>query len=186
MKLIIGLGNPGLSYEHTRHNLGVRAVKAITKEYKAKLKLDRSLKSRIAKISIVDNEYLLAIPNTFMNLSGRAVDLLLNSKKITPRDLLVIHDDVDLELGVMQFRKKGSSGGHNGISSIIEALNTQEFNRLKLGIGRSFIKEDIKDYVLSNFRREELKIVNSLIEKVVKVCEIWIKFGTDRAMNEFN
>ena len=186
MKLIIGLGNPGLSYQKTRHNLGVRALKAIAKEYKVRLKLDRSLKSRITQIEILGVQCLVAIPNTFMNLSGEAVGLLLHSKKIALRDLLIIYDDIDLGLGVMRFKKNGSHGGHKGIGSIIGALNTQKFNRLKLGIGRSLCKESTKDYVLSSFTKEELEIVDPLMQIVVRACEIWVKFGIDRAMNEFN
>lgn len=186
MKLIVGLGNPGLGYTNTRHNLGARAVKTIAKEYKVKLKLNRSLKSRIAKIVIDNNECLLAIPNTFMNLSGRAVALLLRAKNIAAQDLLIIHDDIDLDLGVMRCRKKGSSGGHKGIGSIIEEIDTQDFNRLKLGIGRGPSRQDTKDYVLTNFLKREIKAVNSLIKNVVKVCEAWVDFGPDRAMNEFN
>lgn len=186
MKLIIGLGNPGVAYEKTRHNLGSQALRAIVKEYKAILRLNRSLKSRVAKVTIMGNECLLAIPNTFMNLSGEAVRLLLGLEEITSKDLLVIHDDIDLELGVIRFKKKGSSGGHKGIGSIIKELNSQDFCRLKLGIGRSFCKRDARDYVLSNFRRKELKVINPFMQNVVKACEVWIKLGIDRAMSEFN
>lgn len=186
MKLIVGLGNPGLSYENTRHNLGALAVKEIAKQYKAKLRLSRSLKSHIAKITILENECLLAMPNTFMNLSGESVDALLNSQNILLRDLLVIHDDMDLQPGKIRFKKKGGAGGHKGIESVAVALNSQNFNRLKLGIGRSFSKEEAKDYVLSIFSQEERKSVNHLIQKIVKACEVWVKFGIDRAMNEFN
>lgn len=186
MKLIVGLGNPGLIYENTRHNLGAWVLKAIAREYKVRLKLDRSLKSRVAKIDILGTQCLIAIPNTFMNLSGEVINPLLRIKKILLKDLLVIYDDIDLELGAIRFRKKGSSGGHKGIKSIIMALGTEGFNRLKLGVGKSSCKEDTKDYVLSSFSKKELKIVNSLIERVVKACEMWVRFGLDRAMNEFN
>jgi PTH1 family peptidyl-tRNA hydrolase len=186
MKLIVGLGNPGLGYANTKHNLGARAVKLVAKEYKAKFKLERSLKSRIAEIEIDSNACLLAIPNTFMNLSGSAVGLILSARNISPQDLLVIHDDVDLDLGVMRFKKKGSSGGHKGIDSIIGVLSTSEFNRLRLGIGRGPKKIDTKDYVLSNFQRAEIKDINLLLEKVIKACEVWVNFGPDRAMSEFN
>lgn len=186
MKLIVGLGNPSLSYANTRHNLGARIVKAITKEYKIGLKLNRSFKSRIAKIVIDNNECLLAIPNTYMNLSGESVSLLLRLKKVLPQDLLVIYDDVDLDLGAMRFRKKGGSGGHKGISSVIGAINTQDFNRLRLGIGRGHGRQETKDYVLTNFLRSEIKTVNSLLKNAVEACRVWVKFGPDKAMNEFN
>ncbi|MDD5006204.1 MAG: aminoacyl-tRNA hydrolase [Candidatus Omnitrophica bacterium] len=186
MKLIVGLGNPGLSYENTRHNLGAKSVKSIAKIYKVKLKLDRSLKSRLAHIDILNNECLLAMPNTYMNFSGEAVSLLLRAKKINPADLLVVHDDVDLDLGEMRFKKKGSSGGHKGIASIIKALNSQDFNRLKLGIGRSSRRQETKDHVLSSFSKQEAKIIMSLLKKIASACEVWVEFGIDRAMNEFN
>ena len=186
MKLIIGLGNPGLSYQKTRHNLGARAIKEVAKEYKVRLRLNRSLKSRIAQIEISGLQCLIAIPNTFMNLSGEAVGLLLQSKRISLKDLLIIYDDIDLELGAMRFKKSGSSGGHRGVRSIIRVLNTQGFNRLKLGIGRSFCKENTKDYVLSNFIKKEIRTIDPLTQIVARACGIWAKFGIDRAMNEFN
>lgn len=186
MKLIVGLGNPGLSYANTRHNLGARAVRAIAKEYRVGLKLNRSFKSRIAKIVVDNDECLLAIPSTYMNLSGQSIGLLLRLKKISPQDLLVIYDDVDLDLGVMRFRKKGGSGGHKGIKSVIETINTQDFNRLRLGIGRGHSRQETKDYVLTNFLRSEIKTVNSAVKDAAEACRIWIKFGPDKAMNEFN
>ena len=186
MKLIVGLGNPGLSYNKTRHNLGAESVKAITKRYKVNLRQDRSLKSRTSKVNILGVPCLIAIPTTYMNLSGEALALLFKHKKIDLKDLLVVYDDMDLELGIMRFKKKGSSGGHKGVGSIIKALNTQEFNRLKLGVNRSICKEATKDYVLSRFSKEELKIVSPLIKRVVKASEFWVKFRIDRAMNEFN
>jgi PTH1 family peptidyl-tRNA hydrolase len=186
MKLIVGLGNPGFSYVNTRHNLGARVVKAIAREHKVKLKLSRSLKSRIAIITIAREECLLAVPNTFMNLSGAAVELLLKLKGVLPGDALVVCDDMDLELGVLRFKKNGSSGGHKGLASIIKSLGTRDFNRLRLGIGRSLGKEEAKNYVLSSFHREELKVVNNLVKKVVAACEIWVKSGIEKAMNEFN
>ncbi|MFC1709466.1 aminoacyl-tRNA hydrolase [Candidatus Omnitrophota bacterium] len=186
MKLIVGLGNPGLGYANTRHNLGARAVKAIAKEYKARFKLERSLKSRIAKIDIASQECLLAIPTTYMNLSGRAIGSLLNSKNISIKDLLVIYDDLDLELGVMRFRKGGSAGGHKGVSSIIGAINTREFNRLRLGIGKCLNKDVTKDYVLSNFCRDEIRTVDALIKRVIEGSAVWTRLGIDRAMNDYN
>ena len=186
MKLIVGLGNPGLGYANTKHNLGARAVKLLAKVYRAKFKSESSLKSRIAEIEIGSNACILAVPNTFMNLSGKAVGPLLAARRVSPQDLLVIHDDIDLDIGAVRFKKKGSSGGHKGIDSIMGALNTNEFNRLRLGIGKSPKKGGTKDYVLSNFQKAEIKSVNALLEKAVRACEAWVSFGLDRAMNEFN
>lgn len=186
MKLIVGLGNPGLGYENTRHNLGARALKIFAKENKLKLTLNRSLKSRIAEIYFGGTKCLLAVPATFMNLSGEAARLLVNFYKVSPRDLLVIHDDMDLELGTMRFKKQGSSGGHKGIASIIKALGAQDFNRLKLGIGKSFSKQESKDYVLSGFSKKENKILDNLFQEITQACQAWLEFGIDKSMNEFN
>jgi len=186
MKLIVGLGNPGLIYENTRHNLGFRSLKIIAKKYKARFKSEDSLKSRIAAVDFDGTRCLLALPSTFMNLSGEAVKLLMKHKRISPEDLLVVHDDIDLELGSMRFKKCGSSGGHKGISSIIGALATQDFNRLKLGIGRSSCKEGTKNYVLSGFSKKEVKVLDILLDRAADACEIWARLGIDKAMNEFN
>lgn len=186
MKLIVGLGNPGLSYENTRHNLGAKALKIFAKENKLKLTLNRSLKSRIAEIYFGGTKCLLAVPITFMNLSGEAVRLLVNFYKVPPEDLLVIHDDMDLELGTIRFKKQGSSGGHKGITSIIKALGAQDFNRLKLGIGKNFSKQEAKDYVLSGFSKKENKILDNLFKGIIQACQSWSEFGIDKSMNEFN
>ncbi len=186
MKLIVGLGNPGLSYENTRHNLGAKALKIFAKENNTKLILERSLKSRIAQMHFANRKCLLAVPAIFMNLSGEAVISLVNFTKISLKDLLVVHDDIDLELGAMRFKKQGSSGGHRGVDSIITALGVQDFNLLKLGVGRSSLKEETKDYVLSVFSKKEKKILDNLFEEIIQACNAWIGFGIDKAMNEFN
>jgi len=186
MKLIVGLGNPGIRYTNTRHNLGSRVVKALAKEYKAKFVANRSLKSQIARIDSKDGGCILALPTTFMNLSGEAVGALVNYYKLDLGELLVAHDDLDLELGVMRFKKQGSSGGHNGISSIMEVLNSQDFNRLKLGIGRAQDRDDTVDYVLSGFSKNESKILDYLVEDATRALEVWLSSGIDKVMNEFN
>jgi PTH1 family peptidyl-tRNA hydrolase len=186
VKLIVGLGNPGLCYKNTRHNSGAKALRVFAKENKAKLILERSLKSRIAEVDLGGNKCLLAIPTTFMNLSGEALKLLIKSKNILPKDLLVIHDDMDLQLGSMRFKKQGSSGGHRGVFSIIKALGTQDFNRLKLGVGKSSSRDQAQDYVLSKFSRSEQKVLNNLLDRVIQACPVWAIFGIEKAMNEFN
>ena len=186
MKLIVGLGNPGLRYENTRHNLGAKVLKIFAKENKAKFKLERSLKSMISVVGFGDSQCLLAVPATFMNLSGEAVGLLLKIHKIPLGNLLVVHDDMDLELGVMRFKKQGSSGGHKGVDSIIKKLGTEDFNRLKLGVGKSSLKEATRDNVLSDFSRSEQKVISGLLNKTVHACQSWVRFGIDRAMNDYN
>jgi len=186
MKLIVGLGNPGMRYENTKHNLGAKVLKIFAKENKAKLTLERSLKSRVAEIDFDGDEYLLAIPATFMNLSGEAVKLLMGARDISHKDLLVVHDDMDLDLGVMRFKKQGSSGGHKGVDSVIKALGTQDFNRLKLGVGKSFSKDDTCDYVLSGFSKREQKVIDNLLDKAACACRVWAISGIEKAMNEYN
>jgi len=186
MKLIVGLGNPGLFYENTRHNLGSHTVKAIAKKHRVKFRLQRSLKMRLAKIEIMGEVCLLAVPNSFMNLSGGPIALTMKEKEIDIKDLLVVFDDMDLEPGIIIFRKKGSAGGHKGIDSIIRSLNTNEFNRLKLGIGNAPNKAYSHDYVLTCFPKRVSKIINSAVQQAVQACHTWIVSGIDNAMNEFN
>ena len=186
IKLIVGLGNPGSKYKNNRHNLGIVVVERIAKDHKIRLKTSRSLKSKIAFLEIEGNICILAFPQTYMNCSGGAVDRLVKSKKINPDDILVIYDDLDLDLGVLRFKRKGSSAGHNGIESIIDRLQTNEFNRLRLGIGKPRSKDLTVEYVLSDFTRKEIKEVNSVVWESVDACKMWVKDGIDKAMSSFN
>ena len=134
-KYIVGLGNPGLEYKNNRHNIGFLVLEYLTKKYKSQFKIKNKLKSRCSEFKIKNFTYRLFLPNTFMNNSGDAVRAIVDWYKLDLNQLFIIVDDLDLPLGKIRFRKRGGSGGHNGLKSIIESLQTQNFNRIRVGIG---------------------------------------------------
>ncbi len=184
MKIIIGLGNPGRLYQKTRHNFGFIVVDALAKELKVKFKhKDYSVLWTTATFGL--NKIILAKPNTYVNLSGQAVIQLIKKFKINIKDLLVVVDDVNLEWGQMRLRPSGSAGGHKGLKSIIEALGTNEFARLRLGISGGN-KESLTDYVLSGFSRREEKEMDLLVKYVNEAIEAFVIDGVETAMRRFN
>jgi peptidyl-tRNA hydrolase, PTH1 family len=196
MKLIIGLGNPGREYESTRHNIGFMVVDKLAREIgeeSAEWSKDAKHESLVAKAGDV----LLVKPQTFMNLSGAAVRGLVNYYKLTPGDVWVIHDDIDLPLGKIRIRENGASGGHNGVDSIIKALDTDKFTRFRLGTGRGkestglnmdkqMSHKSVIDYVLSKFHLSEAGSFKHLIKNGVEAVRIALTEGVDKAMNRFN
>jgi len=186
MKIIVGLGNPGFSYKGTRHNIGFSILELLAASLKIVLKRDNSVFSSVGKSQSDKLDLILAKPSTFMNLSGTAVKALLKKFKAKTEDLLVICDDMDLELGRMKIRPSGSSGGHRGLISIIECLNSQDFCRLRVGIGRPDAKTDPAEYVLSGFSSKEKIILGEAKEKALDCCFTWIKEGTAKTMSMFN
>ncbi len=186
-KIIVGLGNPGPKYQFTRHNIGFLIVDHLAKEYRLPFTLGKkSFKSEIALGTIKNHKVLLLKPLTYMNRSGEAVVAVLNFYKNKPEDLLVIHDDLDLPLGKIRIVKKGGAGGHNGIRSIIASLGTREFPRLRVGIGRPQGGMKVEHYVLSNFTKEEMLLVNKIVEISTDAILTIIEDGIDKAMNQFN
>ncbi|KPK42516.1 MAG: hypothetical protein AMJ78_02165 [Omnitrophica WOR_2 bacterium SM23_29] len=185
MKLIVGLGNPGRRYESTRHNIGFKVVRVLADKWKIKLN-SKAFQSLIGKGKIYGEEVIVALPQNFMNNSGEAVAALCTRKRVHLKDLLVICDDVNLSLGIIRIRARGSSGGHRGLDSIIEHLDAKEFSRLRIGIEKKGLKEGLSDYVLSSFNKNEVKILDDVLESAVKCCEIWIRQGTERAAHRFN
>lgn len=185
MKLIVGLGNPGSAYEGSRHNIGFSVTKALGKSYKSRFKKGFLNSSHTAKISINASRVVLAMPQTFMNNSGAAVSRLLRRYKVDLSDLLVICDDLDLEFGIMRLRAAGSSGGHRGLNSIIEHLGSEDFARLRLGIGRSK-GVDAADYVLSKFNSEEKEQLAEVVERATLCVKSWLQKGITETMNTFN
>ncbi|MDD5130558.1 MAG: aminoacyl-tRNA hydrolase [Candidatus Omnitrophica bacterium] len=183
-KLIVGLGNPGLVYAGSRHNIGFVVVKSLARSLKINFKRDSSVSALVGK-ALAQN-IILALPQTYMNLSGIAVNALLKKFKVIPEDLLVVCDDLDLELGKMKIRPQGSSGGQRGIESIIERLGTQDFCRLRIGIGRPNNPQDAAKYVLSGFLRKEKTQVKQIEEEAVGCCRSWIDNGIVQTMNNFN
>jgi len=193
LKLIIGLGNPGRIYAQNRHNIGFRCINHLAKLYSIETNR-RQCHSQVGSGKIADVKVVLARPVTFVNQSGEAVGCLVRSYDVLPNDLIVIHDDLDLPPGKLRLRPDGSAGGHKGINSIISALGSEDFPRIKVGIGRP-MKEDgtantgedsIVDYVLSDFTPREDDIIKSAIAQVAKAVQSILTEGITAAMNKFN
>jgi PTH1 family peptidyl-tRNA hydrolase len=186
MRLIAGLGNPGRLYLDSRHNIGFTVVKALARNYRGSFKKEGGLTAVSARIKMAGGSVILALPLTFVNLSGIAVRDLLKKYRIDLASLLVICDDLNLELGRLKIRPSGSSGGHRGLESIIDILGSQNFSRLRLGIGRPLENSDPAEYVLSAFTKKEKEIVRQTINKAMACCEAWVTKGIAGSMNIFN
>jgi len=186
-RLIIGLGNPGREYEGTRHNVGFLVADALAKKWRVEYKTRRKFAAEVAEAKRGETTLVLAKPLTYMNLSGQTAAALRSWYKAGPRDVLAIFDDADLKLGQLRLRPDGSSGGHRGMQSVIDALGTSEVPRLRLGIGRSDAKRgDLVDHVLSRFDAEGTKKANEMVARAVAAVECAIDRGLSAAMNEFN
>lgn len=186
MKLIVGLGNPGLFYSNSRHNIGFQVVKHLAKTEKIALKKEKGILALSGKFRINSENIVLALPLTFMNLSGDAVKGLIKKYKVELKDLLIVCDDLDLEFGRFKMRKAGSSAGHRGMDSIINSLGKPDFNRLRIGIGRPNDKIDPAEFVLKHFDRKEKQALAGIIEKAKESCLCWVVEGIDKSMNIFN
>lgn len=184
VKLVVGLGNPGADYQKTRHNLGYRVVEALAHQHRIVLR-ERSEKAVYGQGSIKAVKVVLSKPLTFMNRSGAAVRDLCQTFQISPVDLIVIHDDIDLDLGRLRIKTRGSHGGHNGLRSILEVLGTDRFVRVKLGVGRPK-GEETADHVLSQFAIKERPVVDEMIGHAVAAVELVIIDGIAQAMNQFH
>jgi len=184
MKAIIGLGNPGLKYSNTRHNVGFMLLDRIVKEKGCAYRND--FRGKIAESRENEKRFFFLKPYTYMNLSGLAVSELVNYYKIPAENILVLHDDMDLPLGKMRLRAKGSAGGHNGLKSIIAELGTQNFWRLKIGVGRPTEQLDVVNYVLSGFSREEERVLAEVLENAQQAALLWLEDKGAEAMNRFN
>lgn len=183
MKLVVGLGNPGMEYIESRHNVGFMVVDKIAAFLKISVK-NFMCKSLVGESKAENRRLILAKPVTFMNLSGDAVGLLLERYNLEPAEMIIIYDDMDLDLGRLRIRPKGGHGGHKGIRSIIEAVGTNEFPRLRIGIGRP--PGDPVNYVLSSFSAEELVVMKQSIEKACCAVLCASKMGLCTAMNRYN
>ncbi|WP_457643177.1 aminoacyl-tRNA hydrolase [Persephonella sp.] len=184
IKAIVGLGNPGKQYEKTRHNIGFMVADAVASLLKCKKKHIEKCFSHIYECH--DHDVLIVKPQTYMNNSGVAVRNLIEDYRIKPEEILVVYDDLDLPLGTIRLRKKGSSGGHRGVKSIIESIKTENFPRLKIGIGRPERKEQVVDYVLSPFSKDEELIVEKVIHSSAECLLNVLKYGIDKSMNFCN
>lgn len=175
MRIVVGLRNPGSEYEGTRHNLGYEVLTSLIERRKAKLKRGPlRVRADVAKLG----DLILASPLTFMNDSGRAVRALLAYFKASPDDLLVLHDDIDLDFGRLRLQVGGGSGGHNGIKSLEQHLATKDFSRLKIGVGRPPGSREAADHVLARLSRAERKEADLLVVDAADVVEMWL---VDRA-----
>jgi peptidyl-tRNA hydrolase, PTH1 family len=184
MKLIVGLGNPGREYEHTRHNVGFQVAEELAQRYRVTLKNHAKWKARAAKIAEIGDGVLLAEPTTFMNLSGWAVREIANFHRLTPADVLVVVDDADLPLGRLRLRTSGSAGGHNGLKSVIQELGTVEFPRLRVGVGRQ--AGELKNHVLGRFSTDEKAQIDAAVKRAADAAELFAKENILAAMNRFN
>jgi PTH1 family peptidyl-tRNA hydrolase len=184
MKIIVGLGNPGLRYRSTRHNVGFMVLRSLAKKHGVNMR-KKGFRGVYGIGRISQQEVMLFEPHTYMNLSGEAVKSACSSKLKNKHELLVISDDFHLSLGDLRLREKGSSGGHNGLQSIIDKMGPV-FTRLRVGVGSSGPDEDIVSYVLSSFRRAEKAALVKAVEKAVKCAEMWLAKGSKEAMNRHN
>lgn len=184
-KLVIGLGNPDSDYRFTRHNAGAQAVKIFAQKNKLVFKKSHSFKSLVAQGRIGGQDVSLLLPQTYMNLCGEAVFAYFKRKNTLLKNILVVYDDVALPLGEVRLRSQGSAGGHNGLVSVINRLSTQNFARLKIGIGGASCG-NLSDYVLAKFHEDEKKVLEEVLGRAVEAMRIWIFEGLDKAMNCYN
>lgn len=184
MYIIVGLGNPGRKYENTRHNLGFITIDRLASKHD--IKVDKiKFKALVGDGRIAGQKVLLVKPQTYMNLSGESVREVANFYKVEPDEIIVIYDDLDLALGNLRIRKSGSAGTHNGMKSVVYQLKSDQFPRVRIGIGQNGDK-DIIDFVIGGFRKEEVPILEDTVDKAVMAIESMIGETVDIAMNKYN
>lgn len=183
--LIVGLGNPGEQYQFTRHNVGFLAIDQLAKAHEISTKrLDK--RAFVGNGSILDVPVALAKPQTFMNLSGESVAPLMRGHQLTPEHVIIITDDLDLPLGKIRIRRSGSPGGHNGLKSLVHELGTEEFPRIRIGIGRPAPGTTVIDHVLSDFAPNEKQAINEALARAKEAAEVIVTAGMAEAMQRFN
>lgn len=185
MYIIAGLGNPTREYEATRHNIGFDAITRISDDYGIPLNMKKH-KAICGTGYIEGQKVILAQPQTYMNLSGESIRELSDFYKVPAENIIIIYDDICLDIGQLRVRAKGSAGGHNGIKSIISHLGTQEFPRIRVGVGNKPDGWDLADYVLGRFPKEEQPIVRFALERASKACTDLIVQGMEYTMNQYN
>lgn len=186
MYIIAGLGNPTREYEHTRHNVGFDTIDIIAEKYQIRLGEKRH-KALIGKGCIAGEKVILVKPQTYMNLSGESIGAVCSYYKVDPEEeLIVIYDDISLAPGKLRIRPKGSAGGHNGIKSIIAHLGTQNFSRIKVGVGEKPKGWDLADYVLGHFSKEEAELMETAFQRAAEAVEVLLEDDVAVAMNRFN
>ncbi len=182
IQLIVGLGNPGPKYSETRHNAGAQFVHDLASHQNILLKDEIKFHGRVAKIVITGQSTLLLIPNTYMNLSGQSVGAISKYYKIPPEAILVVHDELDFPPGVVKFKKGGGSGGHNGLKDITDHLHTNEFHRLRIGIGHPGSPEAVSDYVLNPPRKSEAELISTAMHNALRVIGEYVVGKQHEAM----
>ena len=186
MKLIVGLGNPGREYRDTRHNVGFMVVDALADRWRVSDAWRERFDALQIKTTVGDAPVVIAKPLTFMNLSGQAVSAIAGFFKIEPADVLVIVDEAALPLGRLRARREGGAGGHNGLKSLIQHLGTQNFPRMRVGVGRGTDGRDLSDHVLGRFEPSERETVSAAVLRAADATEMFISDGIERVMNAFN
>jgi len=186
MRIVIGLGNPGNAYKGTRHNVGFETIDKLCYDFGIKLKSNRRFRAHVGEGRIGQTPVLLAKPQTYMNLSGQAVMAILKYYKLPPSEIIVVYDDVSLPVGDIRVRERGSAGGQKGMIDIIAKLATDEFPRVRIGIGKKPEDWDLADYVLSRFPKAEWEAMIQGIIKAGDAAQFILKESMSAAMNEFN
>ncbi|HWF38420.1 MAG TPA: aminoacyl-tRNA hydrolase [Candidatus Acidoferrales bacterium] len=185
MRLIVGLGNPGAEYDWTPHNIGFQAIDALAE--RSSIRVTRpECKAHIGRGTMAGEEVILAKPQTYMNLSGVAVRMLLEKYDAGPAEMIVLVDDVDLPWGTLRIRERGSAGTHNGLKSIISSVGTQEFIRVRLGVGPEKVWGDLRDYVLHAMNKAERETAAQVVADAIEAVETILGEGISKAMNQFN
>lgn len=185
MKLIVGLGNPEEEYDKTRHNMGFHVINLIAERYEISMNR-KKMDAIYGKGKIEGEEVLLLKPQTYMNLSGKSIIQWMRFYKVLAKDVLVIYDDIDTQPGMIRIRKKGSSGSHNGMKSVVQELGTEEFPRIRIGIGKPEFKGDLINYVIGSVPEEEQEKLEDGCKLGEKAVIELLKHGIDSAMNKYN
>lgn len=183
-RLVVGLGNPGIEYAFTRHNAGFLVADQFVRKHQ--VEFQKSHKAESVRFRLKNKHVIVLKPLSYMNLSGEVVARFLNELQLSPQFMIVICDDISLPFGSIRLRKKGGSGGHNGLQSIIDELQTENFNRLRIGIGNDFQKGEQSRYVLSEWDKDEQQHLPQIIQTAAEAVETFILEGIEHAMNKFN
>jgi peptidyl-tRNA hydrolase, PTH1 family len=186
MRLVVGLGNPGKRYAGTRHNVGFEAVEQLARQGQVSWRRSWRFSAELAEVTVAEERLLLCRPTTFMNRSGLAVGPILRKKGFALADLIVIVDDTELDCGRIRIRRRGSAGGHNGLKSMIAVLGSDEFARIRIGVGGRPGERAMIEHVLSGFAPDDREKVDQAIARAVAAVACMIKDGLDKAMNEYN
>lgn len=185
MYLIAGLGNPTKEYDKTRHNVGFSIIDVLADQYRIDVS-EKKHKALCGRGAIEGQKVILVKPQTFMNLSGESIREVVDYYKIEAEDIIIIYDDISLEPGQLRIRLKGSAGGHNGIKNIIAHLGSQEFPRIKVGVGAKPPRMDLADYVLSRFSKEEQPLMEDAFKEAAEAAVMMMTEGAEKAMNHYN